>query len=258
MTAGGAGLLGDLGLGLGGAVLVRAAAGTAAVELDALAGTGNAVAFAGACARGAGHAAGRRGGAAGAARGERGAVGVIVRLRVGVGLVVVLEGGVAEAAGELSKRGLGVVGLDKVGGLAGALGHGALNSSGGQTAALRHVAGVAAGSALGRAGAGGLAGWDIEDVELAAGGGLDGELARGVVGDVVAVHHVVEPVALALLQDGALEAESTSPGTGLLGGGIAGQGKLALIAIPGTDEMDGLDIGGCAKGKVELDSGHYC
>jgi hypothetical protein len=31
-----------------------------------------------------------------------------------------------------------------------------------------------------------------------------------------------------------------------------------LIAIPGTDEMDGLDIGGCAKGKVELDSGHYC
>jgi hypothetical protein len=31
-----------------------------------------------------------------------------------------------------------------------------------------------------------------------------------------------------------------------------------LIAIPGADEVDGLDIGGGAKSKVELDSGHYC
>jgi len=255
MTAGGASLLGILGLGLrlGGALLVRAAAGTAAVELDAIAGAGDAVAFARSGARGAGHAAGRRGGAAGAGRGERGAVGV----GGGVGLVVV-EGGVTEAAGELSERGLGVVGLDEVGGLAGALGLGALNGSGGQSAALRHVAGVAAGRTLGRAGAGRLAGWDIEDVELAAGGGLDGELARGIVGDVIAVHHVVEPVALALLQDGALEAESSSPGTGLLGRGVAGQGKLALITVPGADEVDGLDIGGGAKSKVKLNSGHYC
>jgi len=75
--------------------------------------------------------------------------------------------------------------------------------------------------------------------------------------DVVAVHHVVVPVALALLQDGGLESKGASPGSGLLGRRVAGEGKLALVTVPGTDEVDGLDIGGGAESEGELSSGHY-
>jgi len=84
-----------------------------------------------------------------------------------------------------------------------------------------------------------LAGWDIEDVELAAGGGLDGKFLSGVVGDAVAVHLVVVPVALAGLEGLGLEAESALPGAFL--GGVLGEGELTLVAVPGADEVDGLD-----------------
>jgi hypothetical protein len=76
----------------------------------------------------------------------------------------------------------------------------------------------------------------------------------GVVGDVVAVDDVVVPVSLALLQSGALELEGADPASGLLG--VLGEGKLALVAVPGAEEVDSLAAGRGAERKVELDSGH--
>jgi hypothetical protein len=52
----------------------------------------------------------------------------------------------------------------------------------------------------------------------------------GVVRDVVAVNDVVVPVALALLECGAVELEASSPATGLLG--VLGERELALVAVP--------------------------
>ena len=70
--------------------------------------------------------------------------------------------------------------------------------------------------------------------------------------DFVSIHHVVEPVALARLEDG-LEAEGSLPAPRP---GAAGQRKLALVAIPGSDEMDGLDIGRGTKSEAQLGC-HY-
>jgi len=148
MAAGGANaLLADLLFRLGRArVLIGVtAAGAAAVELDALTGTGDAVAFTAADAGGAGHARWAGGGAARAAGGEGWAVGVGIGVILGVGVV---NGGVGETVGELLKSGLGVVSLDEVGGLAGALGLWGADELGGERAALGNVTGVAAGSTL--------------------------------------------------------------------------------------------------------------
>ena len=71
---------------------------------------------------------------------------------------------------------------------------------------------------------------DVEDVELAASGGLGDGLAGWVVGDVVAVNDVVVPVALALLQSAALEAKGTLPATGLAG--VLGKRELAVVVVP--------------------------
>ena len=100
----------------------------------------------------------------------------------------------------------------------------------------------------------GLATGNIEDVELAAGGGLDGVLDGGVVRDVVAIHDVVVPVATSELQHGGLEAELANPGTGLV---LGGQGQLARVVVPGSDQMDGLDVGRGPEGELELNGGHY-
>ena len=64
----------------------------------------------------------------------------------------------------------------------------------------------------------------------------------------------VVPVALALLQGSALELEGTSPATGLLG--VLGKRELTLVAVPGTEQVHGLAVGGSAESEVELDSGH--
>jgi len=88
---------------------------------------------------------------------------------------------------------------------------------------------------------------DIEDVQLTAGGGLDGGLNAGVVGDVVAIDDVVVPVALAGLEGGGLEAESALPGAGLGRRLVLGEGKLALVTVPGAEQVDGLDTGGDAE-----------
>ena len=105
----------------------------------------------------------------------------------------------------------GLVG-DAAGGM-GFAGLGADDARGRDTAAFGDVDRVAlAGLALraasggGGGGLGGLRLGDVEDVELALGGGLDDRLAGRVVGDVVAVEDVVVPVALAGLESLAREA----------------------------------------------------
>ena len=216
---------------LGGAVLrVGAAAGTSAVELDAVTSTGDAEAFAGAAA-GAGADAGGTA-RVGGAGGERWDIGALIRVVVGV-IRLVLDGLSGEAAVELLKGGLVVLGVDDLAGLTWALGLGgddalwaegtALgNGSGGDAAGLA----VRAGGGLG----GRLGGGDVDDVELAAGGGLGGVVLGGVVRDVVAVNDVVVPVALALLEGGAVELEAAGPASGLLG--VLGERELALVAVP--------------------------
>jgi len=210
--------VGPLVLGFRRALLVRVtAAGTTAVELDALTGAGDSVALA--RARG-GEAVGGGAGAAGRGRGEGRAVRVDVRVVVGVFLLGrrIVEVGVAQAAGNLFESSLLELSLDDGLGLTGTLGTRRLDVAGSNTTTGGDLARVTARGTLAgrRAVAGrslGLAGGNIEDVELAAGGWLDGVLLGWIVRDVVSVHHVVVPVALTLLEDGRLEAESSSPGT---------------------------------------------
>lgn len=247
-------------LGLGGALgsVGVAAAVAATVELDAGAGAGDAVALASAAGRGAGD--GRRGAGAGAAGSEGRHIGVIVGrvvLRVFLGVVGVVDVGGGEPGGKLLDSGTGE-GLGAKGGAGvGLLGHRGLDLGRAEGAALgdvRNAAGLADGL-VGGGGGGGLARGDVEDVELAAGGGLDDGLAGGIVGDVVAVDDVVVPVALALLQGLALEAEGTLPASGF--GGILGERELAVVVVPGAEKVDGLAVGGSAESEVELDGGHY-
>jgi hypothetical protein len=119
---------------------------------------------------------------------------------------------------------------------------------------IRHAAGRTD-SLLGGSGSGGLARGDIENIELATSGGLDYGITGGIVRDVVAVNDVVVPVALALLQGLALEAESALPATSLVG--IFGERELAVVVVPGAEQVDGLAVGGSAESEVELDSRHY-
>ena len=94
----------------------------------------------------------------------------------------------------------------------------------------------------------------VEDVELAACGRLLCRGLGGVVRDVVAVHDVVVPVALAGGQSRGLEAEVALPGAGF--GGIFAERELARVVVPGAEEVDCLDVGGGAEGEGELDGGH--
>ena len=239
-----------------GAALVRLvgelAAGASAVELDAVTLARDSVALA--CAAGATRAdAGRRGAAGRARRGERGHVGVGVRVGVfllGVGVDVLAR----EVAVELLEGGLVVLRVDDLAGLAGALGLGGDDAAGGNTTALGDVLRSAARLAGGLGGCGSGLGGDVDDVQLAASGGLGGVVLGGVVRDVVAIDDVVVPVALALLECGALELEATNPATGLLG--VLGERKLTLVAVPGTEKVDCLAVGGSAESEVKLDSGH--
>ena len=136
----------------------------------------------------------------------------------------------------------------------GALGLGGDDAAGGNTTALGDVLRSAARLAGGLGGCGSGLGGDVDDVQLAASGGLGGVVLGGVVRDVVAIDDVVVPVALALLECGALELEATNPATGLLG--VLGERKLTLVAVPGTEKVDCLAVGGSAESEVKLDSGH--
>lgn len=73
--------------------------------------------------------------------------------------------------------------------------------------------------------------------------------------DVVAVDDVVVPVALALSESRALEAESAFPAAGFVG--VFGQGQLAVVVVPRADQVDGLAVGGGTEGEVELDCCHF-
>jgi len=87
---------------------------------------------------------------------------------------------------------------------------GALDLGWGDTTAADDLGGAAGAAGLALDGLG-LGGWDIEDVELAAGGWLDNGGDSWIMGDVVSVHHVVVPVSLSLLHSAWLEAEGASP-----------------------------------------------
>jgi len=233
LAAGGLGLILGNVLVLGGAVGVVgvSTAGTTAVEKDAVASAGDAVAFAGAAA-GAGADAGW-GGAVGRAGGQGWNIGLVVRV-IEVGLGVGIDGLARELAGQSLKRGLVVLGVDDLAGLVGTLWLGSNDPGGRERTALgdRGAADAArvAGGALGLGGRGLGLGGDVEDVQLAAGGGLGGGLAGGDVGDVVAVNDVVVPVALSLLEGSTLELEAANPAAALLG--VLGERELSGVVVP--------------------------
>ena len=62
------------------------------------------------------------------------------------------------------------------------------------------------------------------------------------------------PISLSLLESGALEPKSTLPVTTFTG--FFGQGQLSPVSVPGTQQMNRLDIGGSAKIKRQLSSRH--
>jgi hypothetical protein len=215
---------------LGRAVLgvIRVSASrTSAVKLDAVTSTGDAKALACAAAATRANTAGRA--RVGGAGGEGWDVGAFIRVVLGV-VRVVLDGLLSEAAVELLEGGLVVLGVDDLAGLAWALGLGSddalwaegtalCDGSGGDTARL----------AVG-AGGGRLGGGDVDDVELAASGGLGGVVLGWVVRDVVAVNDVVVPVALALLECSTVELEASGPASRLLK--VLGERELTLVAVP--------------------------
>jgi len=234
-------------LGGGAGVVNEGAAGAAAVEADALALAGDAVALAGArgAVRGGGAVAGLVGviravGEGRADGGDGGSGGTEVGDEV---LLVVVDAGGSEAGRELL---LVKVVVDDLAGGRGVDGLGGLDLGDGKGAALGDLGAgrLGGGGGLAGRGLGGGGLGDIKDVQGAAGGGLDGGLLRGVVGDVVTIDDVVVPVALAGLESGGLEAEGALPRAGLGGGLVLGERELAGVVVPRAEEMDGLDAGG--------------
>jgi hypothetical protein len=258
LAAGGLVLVDVLVLGRAvGRVIRVSAAGASAVEPDAVTGAGDAEAFARAAAgAGADAARRRRVGRAGSERWDiRLLIGIVVGLVLGL---VVGDGLVRELVGEGLEGSLVVLAVDDLASLVGTFGPGSDDPGGRQRAALgdrgsADAAGVAGGLLGRRGGLGGLS-WDIEDVELAASGGLGGVLLGGIVGNVVAVNDVVVPVSLTLLQGSALEFEAADPSAVLLG--VLGKGKLSGVVVPGAEQVHGLAVVGSAESEVELDSGH--
>lgn len=101
---------------------------------------------------------------------------------------------------------------------------------------------------------GNFAGRDIESVEFTTCCGFCDGFAGRVVRDVVAVYDVVVPVPLTLLECCALESEGSFPAASF--GRVLGEGQLAIVIVPGAEQVDGFDIGRSAQGEVELDGGH--
>jgi hypothetical protein len=237
-------------LEVGAVRVIWAAAGSTTVKLDAVTSTGDSVALARAVGGDWGWGRAVWAGWAGAEGWDIWALRVVIRVRVGV----IIEGLGSEAGVDGLKSSLLVLAGNDVGGLAWALGHWAADGSWGNWATLWDSTGLTAGSTLISSGAG-LWGWYIEGVELAASGWLSGELAGWVMGDLITIEHVVEPVALTWDEERALEAERSWPWAGL-GAGL-GKGDLALVTVPGTDEVNSLDISGGAESERELSSGHF-
>ena len=118
-------------------------------------------------------------------------------------------------------------------------GLGVLDLAGAESTAGGDLSAVARGGRVGRDGgtsslAISVTSWDIDDVELAAGGLLGDEFLGRIMRDMVAIYDVVVPVARAKLQGvGTLKAEGAFPGA-RFGGGILdlGQRKLRLVVVP--------------------------
>jgi hypothetical protein len=180
---------------LGGAVgwVVRvSAAGTTAVELDAVTSASDSVALARAA--WATRADTGRAGAVGGAAGERGDVGALVGVVVWV-VGRLLDLLLGKAAVEVLEGGLVVLGVDNLAGLVWALGLGCDDALWAESAALgdgggRDAAGLAVWAGGGCLGAR-LGSGDVDDVKLAASGGLGGVVLSGVVRNVVAVDDVL-------------------------------------------------------------------
>jgi hypothetical protein len=230
------------------------AACSTAVELDAVARAGDTVAFAWADAgraRDAGWAG--AGGAAGAGQGwnVRVDVGVVIRW------VFVVEVGISKALGEFINGNIAVT-LNNMGGLNWVVWLWGLDLRWGAWAADWDFSGNTAGAAraalLGAWGLG-LGSWDIENVELALGGWLEDGLVGWVVCAVVPIHDVVVPVSLTGLHGASSEAEGASPVTSGLGRS-ARKGKLALVVVPWSEEMDCFALWGGSEGEFELNGGH--
>lgn len=237
-----------------------------AIQSDARAGTSDTVALARAAR--AGRADGRRRRAVGAARGAEGRD-IRLCVRAGVLLAGFFSGGqvgFGEAAGEgfhfvgAPFLAADLAGFRRTGWVRG------FDLRGAQAAAFRdsrsaHTTLVAgglgrgAGRSLFQSTGGALGVGDIKDVQLAASRGLSDSLPRRIMGDVVAIDDVVIPVSLALLEGHALEAESTLPPASL--GRVLGKRELAGVVVPGTEQVDGLAVGGGAEGEVELNSCHF-
>jgi len=238
-----------------------AAAVSATVELDTGTGTGDTVAFASAAGRRAGD------GAWGTAVAAAGAERWNIRFDIGVGVALLFGGivfdlGSGEFGSELlQSRVLELFMAD----LAGFLGlvrswrddlRLVEGTALGYTAVRGDAAGVTGGLGRGGGGFGGLASvGDVEDVQLAAGGGLGDGLASWIVGDVVAVDDVIVPVSLALLEGLALEAEGAFPAAYFHR--VLGKRELAIVVVPGAEQMDGLDVGRGTESEVKLNGGHY-
>jgi hypothetical protein len=235
-----------------------AAAGATTVELDASAGTSDTVALACAARGSAGDR--RRGAGARAAGSERWDIRVGVRFGVLVRVLfgfLVVNGCSGESGSELLDSGTGKCLRTQSSACMRLLWRRRLDLGGTERATFGYVrhATRRTDGLLGGGSGSGLARGNVEDVELATGGGLDNRVAGWIVRDVVAVNDVVVPVALSLLQGLALESESTLPASSL--GGILGERELSLVVVPGAEQMDGLAMGGSAKSEIELDSGHY-
>jgi hypothetical protein len=188
------------------------------VKLDAVTLAGDAIAIASAR-RGRGVGEGAEGGSAGGAGDIRSGDGR------GWGSGEAVKGSLLELGSDvIDLWGDGVISFTD---LAGGIGLGGLwaDDAGGRDGA---ALGDLAGGALGGGSGGGLGA--VEDVQGAAGGGLLGEGLGWVMGDVVAVHDVVVPVALASLESGSLEAEGSLPATGL--SGVLGKRKLSGVVVP--------------------------
>lgn len=270
---------------------VVATARTTTVELDALALAGDAVALAGARA-----AAGVGGAVAGHGRVGGRAVGAVGERRTDRGDgrsaevgddVLVVEAGAAEAGSEFSELLVAaVVRVEDVLGGVGRHGLGGLDLRDGQGTALgdvnmqgstaaagrlvllggrRRLLGRGLGGRLVVLGRGGrllgrgllLGGGDVEDVELAASGGLGGGIDTGVVGDVVTVDDVVVPVSLTGLEATGLEAEGSLPRARLGGRLVLGKRELTDVTVPRAEKVNGLDARRDAEGERELDGGHF-
>jgi hypothetical protein len=280
LAAGGDGNILLIGWWAAGFLIGVSAAGSTAVELDALAGTGDSVSLAWAGRNvgdiGAGGDGGVWSGAEGRASGGWWAE-LVVRV------VLIVDGGLREAACDISNGGGlkgAVLGLEDSLGRVWGDGLGRLDLGDGEWASLGDVgvgsAGLTAGGGrrvlaggggrlaggrlgwLGRRWLGWLAGggWNIEDVQNATSGGLGGGGLGGVVGNMVPINDVVVPVSLTSLECGALESECSLPCASLGGGLVGSKRKLTRVVVPRTEEMYGLDSGGGAEIEAELNGGH--